>query len=286
MELAYGSRYAVSGSLLPASLLDEACTLAAMSCCAVVFCSAGIGSLLFICSPPGGNHSFKFGADLRYGLNHLVGLDNNNVRSGNFHFAQSRTSGVIDAATGSTSSGLGFATFLLGDPTAFQRTQTQNTNAQERQKRLFFYGQDQWRATSRLTLNYGLRWELYFPETVNGRGQGGLLDLNTGNVRIAGYGNYGTNLNVAKSYTNLAPRIGFAYQAAKSTVVRAGYGRVYGQGWSDDTFGEVLTFPLSGADLTEPQRSHELCCASIHAGPGAATLYLRPHPGGRQLSVA
>jgi len=188
-----------------------------------------------------GNHSIKFGVDLRYGLNHLIGLDNNNVRSGNFHFAQSRTSGVINAQ-GDTSSGLGFATFLLGGPTAFQRTQTQNTDAQERQKRFFFYGQDQWRATSRLTLNYGLRWELYFPETVNGKGQGGLLDLDTGNIRIAGYGNYGTNLNVEKSYTNLAPRIGLAYQAAKNTVIRAGYGRVYGQGWSGNTFGEVLTF--------------------------------------------
>ena len=129
-----------------------------------------------------GNHSIKFGADLRYGLNHLVGLDNNNVRSGNFHFSQNRTAGVIDPATGKTSSGLGFATFLLGGPTSFQRTQTQSTDAQERQKRFFVYAQDQWRFTSKLTLNYGLRWEMYFPETVNGKGQGGLLDLNTGNV--------------------------------------------------------------------------------------------------------
>lgn len=189
-----------------------------------------------------GNHNIRFGADLRYGLNHLVGLDNNNVRSGNFHFAQTRTAGVLDPVAGTTSSGLGFATFLLGDATAYQRTQTQNTNAQERQKRTFFYGQDTWRVTNKLTANYGLRWEIYFPETVNGKGQGGLLDLNTGNIRIAGYGPWGTNLNVQKSYTNLAPRVGLAYQATATTVVRAGYGRVYGQGWSGNTFGEVLTF--------------------------------------------
>ena len=110
----------------------------------------------------------------------------------------------------------------------------------------------------------GLRWELYFPETVNGKGQGGLLDLNTGNIRIAGYGNYGTNLNVEKSYTNLAPRIGLAYQAAKNTVIRAGYGRVYGQGWSGNTFGEVLTFSyptqisqnLTRQPITLRSRSH------------------------------
>ncbi|HVR24043.1 MAG TPA: TonB-dependent receptor [Candidatus Polarisedimenticolia bacterium] len=182
-----------------------------------------------------GNHNIKFGGDVRYGLNHIIGLDNNNVRSGNYHFAAIRTGS-------DTSPGLGFATFLLGDTTAFQRTQTQNTNAQERQKRIFSYIQDQWRVTNKLTLNYGLRWEIYFPETVNGKGQGGLLDLNTGDIRIAGYGPYGTNLNVQKSFTNLAPRIGFAYQFMPNTVVRAGYGRVYGQGWSGNTYGEVLTF--------------------------------------------
>ena len=184
-----------------------------------------------------GNHTIRFGADARYSLNHLVGLDNNNVRSGNFHFAATATAGPA-----ATSSGLGLATFLLGDVTAFQRTQTQNTNAQERQKKVFAYAQDTWRATHKLTLNYGLRWEDYFPETVAGPGQGGLLDLNTGNIRIAGYGPWGTNLNVNNELLHFAPRIGLAYQVARSTVVRAGYGRVYGQGWSGDTFGEVLTF--------------------------------------------
>ena len=182
-----------------------------------------------------GSHNIKFGGDVRYGLNHIIGLDNNNVRSGNFHFAALRTGST-------TSPGLGFATFLLGDTTSFQRTQTQNTNAQERQKRIFSYVQDQWRLTSKLTLSYGLRWEIYFPETVNGKGQGGLLDLNTGDIRIAGYGPYGTNLNVENRFTNLAPRIGLAYQVFPKTVVRAGYGRVFGQGWSGNTYGEVLTF--------------------------------------------
>ena len=124
----------------------------------------------------------------------------------------------------------------------FFRTVIQNTAAAERQKRWFFYGQDQWRVTQTLTLNYGLRWDLYFPESVAGKGQGGLLDLNTGDVRIAGYGPYGNNLNVNMEYTHLAPRVGIAWQWHRNTVVRAGYGRTYGMGWSGDTFGEVLTF--------------------------------------------
>ncbi len=184
-----------------------------------------------------GNHTIRFGGDARYALNHLVGLDNNNLRSGNFHFAASATQGPP-----SNSSGLGLATFLLGDVTAFQRTQIQANNAQERQKRIFSFAQDEWRVTNKLTVNYGVRWEIYFPETVNGKGQGGLLDLGTGNIRVAGYGPYGTNLNVNNELTHISPRIGIAYQASPGTVVRAGFGRVYGQGWSGDTFGEVLTF--------------------------------------------
>ncbi|MGC2399699.1 MAG: TonB-dependent receptor [Acidobacteriaceae bacterium] len=182
-----------------------------------------------------GNHNIRFGGDIRYALNHLVGVNNNNLLSGQFQFP-----GSVTASSGSQ--GLGFATFLLGDTYQFYRTVIQNTSAAERQKRMFFYGQDQWRVTPKFTLNYGLRWELYFPESVAGKGQGGLLDLDTGNVRIAGYGPYGNNLNVSMEYSHFAPRIGIAYQWHPNTVVRAGYGRTYGMGWSGDTFGEVLTF--------------------------------------------
>jgi outer membrane receptor protein involved in Fe transport len=182
-----------------------------------------------------GTHNIKFGGDVRYGKNHVVGLDNNNVRSGNYKFAAIRTGST-------TSPGLGFASFILGDVSFFSRTQTQFTDAAERQKRVFSYVQDQWRATSKLTVTYGLRWEIYFPESVNGQGHGGLLDLDTGDIRVAGYGPYGTNLNVEKRFTALAPRIGVAYQILPKTVIRSGYGRVYGQGWSGNTYGEVLTF--------------------------------------------
>ncbi|MGC1869733.1 MAG: TonB-dependent receptor [Acidobacteriaceae bacterium] len=188
-----------------------------------------------------GNHSIEFGADLRYAMNHLVGLNNGELRSGNFIFHAAGTAGNAFGTTPG-SSGLGYGTFLLGDVSNFDRTQTQNTNAQERQKRGFFFAQDQWRATPTLTVNYGLRWDIIFPETVNGKGQGGLLDYNTGDIRIAGYGPWGTNLNVGKDWTNFAPRIGLAWQARPNTVFRAGYGRAYGLGWSGNNFGEVLTF--------------------------------------------
>ena len=224
-----------------------------------------------------GNHNIKFGGDIRFALNHLVGVNNNNLFSGQFEFPGSVTSG-----TGSQ--GLGYATFLLGDVNSFFRTVLQNTNAAERQKRWFFYGQDQWRATQKLTLSYGLRWELYFPESVAGKGQGGLLDLNTGNVRIAGYGPYGNNLNVNMEYAHLAPRLGVAWQVLPNTVVRAGYGRVYGMGWSGDTFGEVLTFSYPTAVVQNSVALNSYSSAfNLSQGPSTYTFPAIPANGNYPL---
>ena len=77
------------------------------------------------------------------------------------------------------------ASFLLGDVQEMNRFVSVSTNAAERQKRWFFYGQDTWRVTNKLTLNYGLRWEIYFPETVNAKGNGGFANPTEGIIRIA-----------------------------------------------------------------------------------------------------
>ena len=88
------------------------------------------------------------------------------------------------------------ATFLLGDVNQFQRFVSTSLNAAERQKRWFFYGQDTWRISTKLTLNYGLRWEIYNPEYVNGKGNGGFANLDQGVIRVAGYGDIGLNGNI------------------------------------------------------------------------------------------
>ena len=116
-----------------------------------------------------------------------------------------------------------------------------STDAGERQKRWFFYGQDTWRITPKLTFSYGLRWEIYNPESVTGTGKGGFLDLNTGDIRVAGVGGIGTNFNVDNNYKNFAPRLGIAYQITPKTVVRLGYGRSYDIGVFGSIFGHAVT---------------------------------------------
>jgi hypothetical protein len=180
------------------------------------------------------NHSITFGADLRYARNLRVPSDVN--RAGEFGFGTGPTSSPSDQ-----SGGLSFATFLLGTPTSFGRYASTSTNAKEFQKRVFFFAEDTYRATPNLTLNLGVRYELYFPEVVNGKDQGGLLNLNTGFIQVAGEGPYGTNMGWDPTYKAIAPRIGLAYQLNPKTVIRSGYGRSFDLGVFGSIFGHTST---------------------------------------------
>ena len=183
-----------------------------------------------------GNHAFKVGADLRYGRNLRVPSDND--RAGLLNFA----TGPTENPALTTQGGLGFATFLLGDVTSFNRYVSTSTNAKEFHKRTFFYAQDTWRATHALTLNLGVRWDLYFPESTNGAGNGSLLDLSTGYLHVSEIGgvpsNLGWTVDKAKQFS---PRLGVTYQLDPKTVIRAGYGRSFDTGVFGSIFGHTIT---------------------------------------------
>jgi hypothetical protein len=179
-----------------------------------------------------GNHTFKFGADIRYATNLRVPSDES--RSGLLFFDQ--------YGTGNAGAfGLGLATFVLGDVTQFQRFVSTTSSAVGHQYRTFFYGQDSWRVSPKFTFTYGLRWEIYTPESVNGKGDGGFADLSDGTLRVAGYGPWGLNGNVSNTYKAFAPRISAAYQFDSKTVLRIGYGRSFDLGVFGSNFGHAVT---------------------------------------------
>lgn len=180
-----------------------------------------------------GNHEIKFGVDARHAFNLRVPSDNN--RAGELHFAARNT----QAPDGS--GGVGFATFVLGQVTELKRYVSASTTANETQNRLFMYVQDVWRFNSKLTLNYGLRWENYFPERVNAAGNGSILNLDTGNLQVAGKGSYDNGMGVKNAYKAFAPRIGVTYQYDPKTVIRAGYGRSFDIGVFGSIFGHAVT---------------------------------------------
>ena len=234
-----------------------------------------------------GNHQFKFGADIRYAMNLRIPSDNN--RTGEYNFSPEATS---NGGTG----GLDFASFLLGQVTSFARyvnnpNIASANNAAERQKRWFFYGQDTWRVTPKLTLNLGLRWEIYFPETVNAKGNGGfanIIDLGgTGAIRVAGIGGIGLNGNVDNYYKAFAPRVGIAYQLTPKTVVRMGYGRSYDIGVFGSNFGHTVTqnLPVLLKQNVDATAFNPLAAGSkvpvflLDSGPIAATFPAVPSNG-------
>jgi Carboxypeptidase regulatory-like domain/TonB dependent receptor len=175
-----------------------------------------------------GNHTIRFGGDLRYAFNLRNGSDSN--RSGLLTFSNS------------TGAGSGIAAVLEGQVAQFQRFDVYSQTAANRQKRGGFYAQDSWRATPKLTLNYGVRWDIIFPETVNSPGNGGFTDLQAGTIRVAGIGGIGTNGNARVDLLNLGGRFGFAYQVHPTTVIRGAIGQVYDDvGFFGTIFGSALT---------------------------------------------
>jgi Carboxypeptidase regulatory-like domain len=229
-----------------------------------------------------GNHQFKFGADIRYARNLRVPSDSN--RTGVYAFSHLGTSGgVEDGSTGLATGqgGLDFATFLLGDVTQLSRYVSTSTTAAERQYRTFFYAQDTWRVTPKFTFNYGLRWEVYFPEYVNGKDQGGFANIVQGVIRVAGENGIGLNGNINNKWSYFAPRVGVAYQINAKTVVRMGYGRSYDMGVFGSNFGHAVTqnLPVLAAQLVQGATSNYDTAFQLDAGPPAYPFPAIPSNG-------
>jgi Carboxypeptidase regulatory-like domain len=235
-----------------------------------------------------GNHSVKVGADLRYGRNLRIPSDSD--RTGQISFA----TGPTEDPSATTPGGLGFASFLLGDATSFGRYVSTATNAKEFQKRTFFYGQDTWRASRKLTLNLGLRWDLYFPETANATGNGSLLNIADGYLHVAGVGGVPSDLGwVVDKKKQFSPRLGISYELDPKTVIRAGYGRSFDTGVFGSIFGHTITqnVPvLANQQLTSTTNVGE--AFNLSAGPipfpfpAVPSNGLVPNPGATVSSSA
>jgi hypothetical protein len=153
-----------------------------------------------------GSHQLKFGIDYRW----LAPFTNPFVYRHFFFF-----SGVNANPGGALSGTVSFA-----QPTAYQGSALLSQN-------LSLYGQDTWKISPRLTLTYGLRWDVNPP--LKGK------DAASDPFTVAGLGNP-TTMTLAPrgtplyetTYGNVAPRIGFAYQFQGirkwDAVVRAGFG--------------------------------------------------------------
>ncbi len=182
------------------------------------------------------NHAIRWGGTLEMAYN--LRLPSDQHRAGVYQFND-----AVTADANVPGSGLGLASFLLGDPSSFNRFQQISTNQEDTQKRLLTFVQDTWRVTPKLTVTYGLRWDVYFPDSSLNAGQGGRYDVTNNIVYIPGVGGVSSSANVQTQWHNFSPRVGIAYSPNAKTVIRTGYGRGYTLG----TFG--WTFNYLAADV-------------------------------------
>jgi hypothetical protein len=164
-----------------------------------------------------GTHAVKIGADLR--RNRF-----DNLR-GNPFFGQFIFGSTFSSSSDAPGSGAPFADYLMGFPSLIQGTQMLDWG---RQADVYFgvFFQDDWKITQRLTLNLGLRYDLY-TQPIDLRDRGGLFDLDLVRFAVPGQDGY-TPAIVDGDHNNVGPRIGFAYQLKRRWVLRGGYGIFYG----------------------------------------------------------
>ncbi len=155
-----------------------------------------------------GAHQLKFGGDVRGPMRNIY-LDVPSLR-GTLNFDGNRT-------------GVGLADFLLGYPSGAQLANPQVVDS--RLKMFSGFIQDDWKASRRLTLNVGLRYD-YATWPYEGADRLANLNPETGQVFTPANSPFGRSL-IRPDKNNFAPRVGLAYQLDDATVVRSGYGRFY-----------------------------------------------------------
>ncbi|MEX2261251.1 MAG: carboxypeptidase regulatory-like domain-containing protein [Bryobacteraceae bacterium] len=177
-----------------------------------------------------GSHSLKFGFS-----GEVARLNRTDFYTPQFNFTRGLTSGPTASVT-STTSGNGIASLLLGTGSGGNVPTNAATS-----RTLEYYGlyfQDGWRATRRLTLNYGLRWEVQLPETERYNrlnyfdyAASNPLSQQVGRPLQGGFVFVDANNRYprATDWRNFAPRIGLAYKITDKLVMRTGYGIFYPQ---------------------------------------------------------
>jgi hypothetical protein len=180
-----------------------------------------------------GTSTFKFGGDMRVRQNSNFDGGRSGAIKGQYQygtgvggFLAGNYSGI---GVGPQDSGSGTANFLLGYNAAFVSRGNPGTPPFLSNKEVSFFGQDDWKVNSTLTLNLGLRWDLFTQPTERFDAQSNYNPANDTLTRAGKNAPGGRDL-VNSDRNNFGPSAGFAWSGFKSNktvVVRGGYAIKY-----------------------------------------------------------
>jgi hypothetical protein len=228
-----------------------------------------------------GNHTVKVGVEFRKFF-----LDQ--LQAGNASGAYAFDAGWTqqNPSVANSTQGNGMASFLLG--TMSSGNMAHLSDAAIWSKYLALYVQDDWRVSTNLTFNVGLRWDVDFPRTENAN-RLSYFDLNApspiagkvpGFPNLAGAMNFVTPQNRQQTPTdlhNFGPRFGFAYKAGSKTVLRAAYALMYAASPMQ---------PVAAANAgMEGFSSTSTVVPTLDSGRTVAAYLSNPFPGGLNLPL-
>ena len=225
-----------------------------------------------------GRHTLKAGGSLTLRSREILNAD---TIVGNFSFNNNMTSNCAGQPAGCTvnsATGFDVASFMLGLVSAKNRNLFDAGTYTEKRPEIAVYVQDDFRASSRLTLNLGVRWDVYPPWTEIEDRQSN-FDVTTGRFVVASDGAEMGGVKVGRylqtySKKDIGPRFGFAYDVA-------GDGKMLVRGG----FGVFWNFSPGGTSSSKAQNPPFLQSTSLNPSPTAygSNLLLRdglpPPPG-------
>ena len=188
-----------------------------------------------------GKHSFKFGGQYQRTFDKVKNDDTGTFFLANF--SNSQTAGFTSGSTLNANSGNSYASFLLGalgTATINDDTVSGSKATIAQFRTMSFWGADDWKVTSRLTLNLGLRYDImepyteknnsftYLDPTVPNPAAGGRLGVLRFGGNVAPDAISCKCSQIIKTYHGaVGPRVGFAFTLNDKTVLRGGYGIMY-----------------------------------------------------------
>jgi Carboxypeptidase regulatory-like domain len=195
-----------------------------------------------------GPATFKFGADYRVRQNSNFDGGRNGGTKGNFQYGTSNVQDPTNCPTpttcatidrgfvsgnyngiGPNDTGSSLANFLLGYSPGFITRGVPGGPFLQSSKEIAFFVQDDWKASPTLTVNLGLRYDIFTAPTERFNAQTNFNPA-TRNIEVAGDNAPGGRDLAHTDKNNFGPRMGFAYSGFKddnSFVVRGGYGLLF-----------------------------------------------------------